>query len=170
MKDAGVGKAFGIIMAVFGIIIMLAMCLYNYFSNVNTVIKGKTTEFVQICSSTGKIDADNYLEFCNSIYKLGNYDIKISYEEQKDFYNNDEWRRENITVSEDEILSKMFPENKKKQYNYNLTKNGHFTVSVVQRTPNMAQQLFNGLFVSNTGENDLIVRYGEDVGHTGTGK
>ena len=167
MGDNSVGKVFSILLCAILPFFLLAMHMYNIYANVNTVIRSNTASFVDNCSANGKIDANEYLKYCDSIYKLGNYKIVLMYEEEKDFYETTNgYRREKIATAEDEILNKMFPNNEKKQYDYNLSNHGHLTVKVLQVSPNPAESLLNALFLSENGNHELIVRYGKDIGHT----
>ena len=160
------GKIFSYILMTFALFIAVMSLLSGIDRVMDSYIMNKTTSFVDVCRTTGRIDPNNYEMFCDSVYRIGKYDIEICHRKRialwvdgksevtyKDFY-------------DEEILSKMYEESETENFPYILNNGDHIKVTI-RKENNGFSGGFYDFFLNNSNQSTLLVNYSGVVGSNG---
>ena len=161
-----IGKLFTYILFVAGVILALVIFLTKFDTIIETNISDNVTNFVDECRTTGKIDAQNYNDFCRSVYRCGNYDIEMEYSSLTTYPDESEsgYRQDYSTYNMDYILSQMFP-NDTDANSFNM-KNGDTLTVTVTKGSSYATKIVEFFLKQNLGDT-IVVKYSGNIGNNG---
>lgn len=160
------GKIFSYILMTFALLLAIMSLLTGVDRIMDSYVTNKATSFVDICRTTGKIDPDNYEEFCKSIYKIGDYEVELCHGKRIALWSNGESQLMHKEFYSEEILDKMYGQNDTENYPYLLNNGDYITISVRKMGKGFSGGFYE-FFLNNGNSSKLLVNYSGIVGSNG---
>lgn len=151
--------------SILGLCALLILAVFTYRlrweQSVENGLLDMTTEFVNECQTTGKIDPLNYEMLARKCGTLGNYSISMEYSSIRAIPQEDgSYTREYLTYNEDDILSYMFNSSDTENFSFEMKTGDKLTVSIIKNST-----LKQNIFHLNNGI--VFVRYSGVIGNNG---
>jgi len=161
------GRIFAAIMMPFALFLAIMSLMTGVDRVVDAYITNKATSFVDVCRTTGQINPENYEMFCNSIYRIGVYDIELCHGQRLALWSEEDGGY--VTHKEyytDEILNHMYETDPTKNVSY-LLNNGDYVKITIRKENQGFSGGFYKFFLNRSNNSSLLVNYSGVVGSNG---
>lgn len=147
---------------------MLVLAILTVSFAAESYVKNVSTEYVDLCRTTGSIDAEEYQVFMNRITALGDYDVNLIHEPEMAYITSDAGEIEVSTTygykNTSDILAEMFPEDENMENKaYRMQNGDRLTIELKRGAANPIVTLSKIIYdISGI----VILHYGGTVGYT----
>ena len=167
MKDIS-GKMFSYFMYFMGLIIAIVLLLMKTDDISASYVSDMAVKFVDECSVTGKISADNYQKAYEQICKVGSYNISLSNDTQVAYpTDTNDVRYDWLTTPNDKILEYMYDSNPTDSIDYPMKTGDTVTITVTRKNASVSSTLITWLTGSQTDSNSIVVTNSRTIGSNG---
>ena len=160
------GKLFSYILMAFALLMAMMSLLTGIDRIMDSYVANKATSFVDICRTTGKIDPENYENFCNSIYRIGDYEIELCHGKRVALWSTEGTEITHKEFYTEEILLKMYGESETENFAY-LLNNGDYVKVSVRKEGKGFSGAFYEFFLDQATTTKLLASYSGVVGSNG---
>ena len=167
MEDI-LGKIISYLLMVFALFIAIMSLLTGVDRTMDIYITNKATSFVDVCCTTGRVEPENYEAFCQSIYKIGNYDIELCHGKRLALWS-DEDGEASVSYKEtytEEILAKMYESDEDVNKAYVLSNGDYIKITIRKESKGLSGGLYQ-FFLNRDSKSNLLVNYSGIVGSNG---
>lgn len=165
MVDA-FSKLIGYVLIVVASLCVVFNVIVKIDSDAENFLKDKTTDFVDECRTTGEIDPTNLRVYANTVYLIGDYDLKLEHKTKSSFSTNTSggFITGYKTAGRDEIYEYMFPSSGDDN-SYPMKNGDMLTISLVKKSGRVGDNFISFVF-HHKDNNTVVVNYGGLVGYS----